>query len=457
MSRPTFRILSSCAASVALLASVPALAQNLRFHGTAAGAKAVSGYQKKELGFGAIGLGAVELPVTGALGLDLEVGSLWLSEGDPPEDARLEPQGAGSSVHGAIGVRIRPLADPSGITGPWLAAQAGVARTGSLTRPMFDVAGGWDIPVAKQVGIGPSVGLFHVFQPDSELRPEDANILFVGIHGVYDIHQTKKVDGDRDYDGIKDSIDRCPDVPEDRDGFEDKDGCPELDNDRDKILDRDDRCPLDPEDRDGFEDKDGCPENDNDLDGILDPKDKCPLVPEDKDGFEDEDGCPDTDNDKDGVVDKEDLCPDEPETKNGYADGDGCPDSEQVRVIGDKIVLDDRVHFWTNSAVLRPASYPLLERVADVIKANPTYVHIEVQGHTDERGPAWFNQKLSQERSESVMVFLSSKGIPKDRLSAKGFGADKPLVDQKGERAWYMNRRVEFAITRERSVKEGTR
>ncbi|MNC89158.1 Outer membrane porin F precursor [compost metagenome] len=91
-----------------------------------------------------------------------------------------------------------------------------------------------------------------------------------------------------------------------------------------------------------------------------------------------------------------------------------------------------------------------------MIKANPTYVRIEVQGHTDERGPAWFNQKLSQERSESVMVFLTSKGISKDRLSAKGFGADKPLVDQKGERAWYMNRRVEFAITRERSVKEGT-
>ncbi len=256
-------------------------------------------------------------------------------------------------------------------------------------------------------------------------------------------------DGDRDGDGIKDSVDRCPDVAEDKDGFEDQDGCPDLDNDKDGILDRDDSCPNDPEDKDGFKDQDGCPDTDNDEDGILDEKDKCPNDPEDKDGFEDEDGCPDTDNDQDGIVDKEDLCPDEPETVNGYADQDGCPDSEQVRVIGDKIVLDDRVHFWTNSAKLRPASYPLLERVADVIRQNPTYVHIEVQGHTDERGSEAFNQRLSQGRAESVMEFLISKGIAKDRLTAKGFGFSKPLVDKKSERAWFMNRRVEFTITRE--------
>ena len=216
-----------------------------------------------------------------------------------------------------------------------------------------------------------------------------------------------------------------------------------------------DRCPLDPEDKDGFEDANGCPDRDNDQDGVLDPKDRCPNEPEDKDGFEDADGCPDRDNDQDGIVDPEDLCPNEPETKNGYADGDGCPDSEQVRVVGDKIVLDDRVHFWTNSAKIRPVSYALLERVAQIIKDNPTYVHLEVQGHTDERGPEWFNQKLSQDRAQSVADFLVKSGIARERLSARGFGASKPLVDKKSERAWFMNRRVEFAITRE--VREVTR
>ena len=99
--------------------------------------------------------------------------------------------------------------------------------------------------------------------------------------------------GDRDGDGLKDDVDKCPDDPEDFDGFEDEDGCPEPDNDRDGILDEDDKCPLIPEDKDGFQDEDGCPEgnvNDRDGDGILDNVDKCPDDPEDFDQFEDEDG-----------------------------------------------------------------------------------------------------------------------------------------------------------------------
>jgi len=65
---------------------------------------------------------------------------------------------------------------------------------------------------------------------------------------------------DRDGDGITDDLDRCPDDPEDRDGFEDEDGCPDPDNDKDGILDRCDRCPNDPEIFNGFEDQDGCPD-----------------------------------------------------------------------------------------------------------------------------------------------------------------------------------------------------
>ena len=137
--------------------------------------------------------------------------------------------------------------------------------------------------------------------------------------------------GDRDGDGIKDDVDKCPDEPEDFDGFEDEDGCPDPDNDSDGILDVDDKCPNEPEDKDGFEDEDGCPDgdkNDRDGDGILDDVDKCPDEPEDIDGFEDEDGCPDPDNDKDGILDVDDLCPNEPEDKDGFEDEDGCPDPD---------------------------------------------------------------------------------------------------------------------------------
>ncbi len=158
---------------------------------------------------------------------------------------------------------------------------------------------------------------------------------------------------DRDGDGILDRDDACPDVPEDKDGFEDLDGCPDLDNDKDGVVDVADgplepngfgACRDTPEDKDGFEDEDGCPDPDNDKDGIADTADgppdlsgfgRCRGVPEDKDGFEDQDGCPDEDNDQDGIPDTRDGAPDaagwgacmnSPEDKDGFEDQDGCPD-----------------------------------------------------------------------------------------------------------------------------------
>ncbi|MCC6750930.1 MAG: OmpA family protein [Deltaproteobacteria bacterium] len=134
---------------------------------------------------------------------------------------------------------------------------------------------------------------------------------------------------DADGDRIRDADDQCPLDPEDRDGFQDRDGCPDPDNDGDGILDLRDKCPNEPEDKDGFQDEDGCPDPDNDKDGVPDRDDKCPLEPEDKDGFEDQDGCPDPDNDKDGILDKDDKCPNEPEVFNGVEDKDGCPEPDK--------------------------------------------------------------------------------------------------------------------------------
>jgi len=69
--------------------------------------------------------------------------------------------------------------------------------------------------------------------------------------------------------------------------------CISPDRDRDGIPNKSDRCPTEPEDKDGFEDSDGCPDPDNDKDGIADAQDRCPNEPEDKNGFKDTDGCPD--------------------------------------------------------------------------------------------------------------------------------------------------------------------
>jgi OmpA-OmpF porin, OOP family len=132
---------------------------------------------------------------------------------------------------------------------------------------------------------------------------------------------------DNDLDTVPDSADKCPDRAEDQDGFEDRDGCPEPDNDKDGVLDVSDRCPLQAETKNGFQDQDGCPDEvDKDSDGVPDSRDRCPDAAEDTDGFDDTDGCPDLDNDADGVPDADDECSDQPETKNGYEDQDGCPD-----------------------------------------------------------------------------------------------------------------------------------
>ena len=135
-------------------------------------------------------------------------------------------------------------------------------------------------------------------------------------------------DADNDGDKRPDSSDKCPNKREDLDGFEDDDGCPELDNDGDKIVDAQDRCPEDAEDGKQPFPKDGCPANkrDTDSDGVSDLHDKCPDKEEDEDGFEDWDGCPEEDNDNDGVLDGDDKCPLCPEDGDGFQDDDGCPD-----------------------------------------------------------------------------------------------------------------------------------
>ncbi len=137
-------------------------------------------------------------------------------------------------------------------------------------------------------------------------------------------------DDDNDGDRRPDATDKCPNQAEDIDGFEDDDGCPELDNDKDGIPDLQDKCPDDAEDGKEPNPKDGCPlsKRDSDGDGIMDNVDKCPLEEEDMDGFQDEDGCPEPDNDNDGVLDAQDKCNLCPEDKDGFLDDDGCPDPD---------------------------------------------------------------------------------------------------------------------------------
>jgi OOP family OmpA-OmpF porin len=257
--------------------------------------------------------------------------------------------------------------------------------------------------------------------------------------------------GDRDGDGIKDDVDKCPDQPEDFDGFQDKDGCPDPDNDNDGIPDVDDRCPNEPEDKDGDQDADGCPEGNNgdrDGDGILDVNDKCPDEPEDRDGFQDKDGCPDPDNDRDGIPDVVDKCPNDPETFNGYQDEDGCPDKGRVIIDQNNIIILDKIKFKTDSSEILPESDKILDEVATTINHHPEFVLMEVAGHADERGDDYYNLNLTQARVNSVMAALIQRGTDKSRLRSKGYGEYCPEDPGHNDAAWEKNRRVEFKIVK---------
>jgi outer membrane protein OmpA-like peptidoglycan-associated protein len=71
---------------------------------------------------------------------------------------------------------------------------------------------------------------------------------------------------------------------------------------------------------------------------------------------------------------------------------------------------------------------------------------VEVQGHTDEKGTAEYNRQLSQARAASVVDWLVAHGVDSNRLSAKGYGADRPIAENASEEGRQKNRRVEFHI-----------
>lgn len=230
----------------------------------------------------------------------------------------------------------------------------------------------------------------------------------ITITALYTYYFCKEKVADRDRDGIVDSLDNCKDIPEDKDGYLDEDGCPDLDNDNDGI---------------------------NDID------DKCPLVAEDIDGFEDSDGCPDVDNDSDGILDSVDQCPNVAEVKNGYRDDDGCADDLVMEE--KKPIILHGVNFESGSDVIREESLPILDEVAKSLIAWPN-TKVEIQGHTDNVGSEEFNLDLSKRRAISLGKYLVSRGVNRENLIAEGYGETRPIATNDTPEGRAENRRVEL-------------
>ena len=169
------------------------------------------------------------------------------------------------------------------------------------------------------------------------------------------------------------------------------------------------------------------------------------MEPEDLDDYQDQDGCPDPDNDSDGILDLKDRCPDQAENMNGIEDEDGCPERKVV-LTRDKIEINEKVYFETNKAVIKSASFELLNEVASVLQKYPQITKVEVQGHTDSRGSDTYNLELSERRAASVKAYLVSQGISPDRLDSRGYGETRPVDTAENKAAWSKNRRVDFII-----------
>ena len=228
---------------------------------------------------------------------------------------------------------------------------------------------------------------------------------------------------DTDNDGINDENDKCITVA----GVVKYDGCPVPDTDGDGVNDEKDKCPTVA----GLERYDGCPIPDGDGDGINDEMDKCPAVA----GLAQYDGCPHPDRDMDGVADASDHCPDIP----GPATNDGCP------VIENEVFNTRMINFETGKATLTAESKRSLKEGAALINSGDfANLKIEVQGHTDNVGSDEYNHKLSHRRADAVRLELIKNGVSPDRLTATGYGEEKPIADNSTDEGRALNRRVEL-------------
>lgn len=227
---------------------------------------------------------------------------------------------------------------------------------------------------------------------------------------------------DRDWDGIPDQLDSCPDVY----GLARFNGCP--DTDGDGIPDNLDSCVTVP----GLKQFNGCPDTDGD--GIPDYKDDCPTVK----GLKIFNGCPDSDGDS--IPDNKDKCPREA----GPRYNQGCPEiKESVKRIFEQALTG--VQFQTAKSILLPKSFPILDNVVKICRENPTY-YLIINGHTDAQGDADKNLKLSDDRANSVRLYLIKKGVPTARLESHGYGQTQPIDTNDSPEGRAKNRRVEFKV-----------
>ncbi|MBL7739804.1 MAG: OmpA family protein [Chitinophagaceae bacterium] len=305
-----------------------------------------------------------------------------------------------------------------------------------------------------------SQGLKDAYTPDGYTGTYKHQVMGITLGVFVDkLNKPEKAVTDKDSDGVFDKEDKCPDqaglakykgCPDtDGDGLQDSEdkcpgeagllanaGCPPADKDKDGVLDKDDKCP----DVAGVKENKGCPPapKDTDKDGVDDEDDKCPEMA----GFARYNGCPVPDTDLDGVNDEEDKCP----NVKGLRSKNGCPEEVKKEIVQKVNYAARRIQFAQGKATLLAASHKVLDEVAGILKQNPGIV-VAIEGHTSGDANYDANMKLSQDRADNVRAYLIAKGILASRLTATGFGPNKPLTKGITETEKAKNRRVELKLS----------
>ena len=160
------------------------------------------------------------------------------------------------------------------------------------------------------------------------------------------------------------------------------------------------------------------------------------------------------DSDGDGIPDVLDNCPFEKGTILNH----GCPPArkQMVAVRDDRIELFQKIYFASGKATISPASQKLVEQIANLLKSHPMILKLTVDGHSDSRGNAAANTRLSRLRAEAVVRALIARGVARSRLEARGFGPSRPIAPNVTTGGRELNRRVELNIV-ERSAGDATR
>ncbi|MDP3237452.1 MAG: OmpA family protein [Myxococcales bacterium] len=310
--------------------------------------------------------------------LQVQAGGGYLSMSGRDQDSL-----PGGALWGGAGARLALLEGAPGSLWShlWLDAQADVTGTGSDVRFAWEAGLGAQLKPVWPVGFGPFVRFMHIVDAPGPTAA-DAFVftagLFVSLGAfpepkpVLEPEQPRDADGD----GVPDDADRCPDLAESVNGFEDGDGCPDV-------------TPAAP----------------NETTTRIEIK---------KPGSSDRDG--------DGFIDERDTCPDVAEVFNGVDDTDGCADAgpSLVTLTAERLTFASPIKFEKVKGAWRPvkAALPMLSAAAVVLSLHPEVRSVRIEARAEKQATREATAALAQKRAEAIRSALVELGLDDARLEA---------------------------------------